>query len=154
MSIKAIQVVLDESKHKGSALLLLIVLANHAHDDGRWAFPSVNTMTRYTRLTRRNVQLLLRKLEESGELAPMGVHNSGTHIYRLILPGFSEGGVKFTPAKKRGAQSSARGGDPSDAGGAIPMTPEPSVNHPEPSRGLTPISKLRASVRPSGLGRH
>jgi len=153
MSIRAIQVVLDESQHKGSALLLMIVLANHAHDDGRWAFPSVNTMTRYTRLTRRNVQLLLRKLEESGELAPMGVHNSGTHIYRLILPGFSEGGVKFTPPLKRGAKSSAAGGDPGDAGGAIPTTPDPSVNHQEPSEEVNDIQRLRAVLRPSGLGR-
>lgn len=153
MSIRAIQTVLDESQHKGSALLLMVILANYAHDDGAYAFPSVGTMTRYTRLTRRNVQLLLRKLEESGELAEMGIHNSGTVIYRLVLPGFSKGGVNFTPPKRRGAKPTSGGGDQGITGGASPATPDPSVNPNEPSGGITPLSKLEEVMRARRLGR-
>jgi hypothetical protein len=142
MSIKAIQAVLDESQHKGSALLLMVILANYAHDDGTYAFPSVATMTRYTRLTRRNVQLLLRKLEESGELAEMGIHNSGTVIYRLVLPALSKGGVKFTPPKKQGAKPASDGGDQGITGGASLVTPDPSSNQQEPSEDIQEAVKI------------
>jgi len=141
MSIRAIQTVLDESTHKGSARLLMVVLANYAHDDGRYAFPSVATMTKYTKLTRRNVQLLLRKLEASGELAEMGIHNSGTTIYRLVLPGFAEGGVKFSSAKRTGASPPSAPGVKSGSAGAKPASPDPSVNHQEPEEdGIPPVS--------------
>jgi hypothetical protein len=152
MSIKAIQVVLDESRHKGSALLLMVVLANYAHDDGTYAFPSVATMTRYTRLTRKNVQLLLRKLEQSGELTSMGIHTSGTTIYRLVLPGLSRGGVKFTPPRKKGASPATQRGVTNDAPPASPATPDPSSNRYDPSIGIT-AEKLRKFRTEPRLGR-
>lgn len=128
MSVKASSIVWAESKQKGAALLMLLALADYAHDDGSYAFPSVQTLTKKTRMTRRNVQLLLRKLEDAGEIMPMGIHNSGTVIYRLLLPGFGERGVKFT----RGDQGDA-GGRKDYAGGAIIASPDPSLNDQQPS---------------------
>lgn len=148
MTWKATQVVLEESKHKGSALLLLLILANHAHEDGRYAFPSVATMARYTRMGRRNVQTLLRKLEASGELQEMGIHNSGTVIYRIVLPGLERGGAKFAPPAKKGAQARSPGGDQAITGGAITDSPEPSVNQQEPSEDQT---EQRVRITPDKL---
>jgi hypothetical protein len=153
MSIKAMQAVLDESKQKGSTLLLLLILANYAHDDGTYAFPSVDTMARYTRLKKRNVYLLLNKLKESGELAEMGTHTSGTIIYRIILRGLTGGGVKFTSAKSTGVQPGSRRGDPGYTTGVIETTPDPSSNQQEPSGKPRSIDELRETLRPRGLGR-
>jgi hypothetical protein len=146
MSIKAMQTVLDESKQKGSILLLLLVLANYAHDDGTYAFPSVDTMARYTRLKKRNVYLLLNKLKESGELAEMGIHNSGTVIYRIVLPGLTGGGVKFTSPKSTGVQPRSRGGDRGDTGGVIPAAPDPSSNHQQPSEDAEGVKRRLADL--------
>ncbi len=129
MSVRASAIVWEESQQKGSALLLLLALADYAHDDGTNAFPSVPTLAKKTRLGRRNIQLLLRKLEEAGEVAPMGLVASGTVVYRLILPGFSTGGVKFTSPKQPGGAKITRGGETPIAGGAITPSPDPLPNH-------------------------
>jgi hypothetical protein len=42
MSIRCITDVLDKSQHKGSARLLMVVIADFANDDGE-AFPSIAT---------------------------------------------------------------------------------------------------------------
>ena len=49
---------------KGTELLVLIVLATHAHEDGTSAFPAVETIAAKARVTRRTVQYALRRLEQ------------------------------------------------------------------------------------------
>ena len=68
MSIKVMNLVWSNSTQKGSALLLLLAIADHAHDDGGGAYPSIQTLADKTRLTSRAVQVLLNKLEAAGEL--------------------------------------------------------------------------------------
>ena len=68
MSIRVLNWVWANSAQKGSALLLLLAIADHAHDDGGGAYPSIQTLATKTRLTSRAVQVLLKKLEASGEL--------------------------------------------------------------------------------------
>ena len=68
MSIRCMTRVWAASQAKGSALLLLLAIADHAHDDGGGAWPSQATLARKTRLTSRQVRRLMRKLEDSGEL--------------------------------------------------------------------------------------
>jgi DNA-binding Lrp family transcriptional regulator len=49
---------------------VLVGLANHADPDGTGAFPSVQTLMRYTRLSERTVRTTLDRLEEAGVIKP------------------------------------------------------------------------------------
>jgi len=57
----------DGSKHKGSVLLQLLAIADHAGDDG-FAWPGIETLARKTRLTTRAILKNNDLLEASGEL--------------------------------------------------------------------------------------
>lgn len=62
------QAVWETSSQSGSALLLLLALADHASDDG-WAWPRVDVLAAKTRLGERYVRKLLADLERSGDLS-------------------------------------------------------------------------------------
>ncbi len=96
--------------NKGSALLLLLAIADHAHDDGTGAWPSIKTLARKTRMSRRNVQLLVRHVEATGELKVLtGKGPHGCNAYAIQLP--AAGGEKIAQVKNpaRGMKSSAGG---------------------------------------------
>lgn len=95
MSIKVMTQIWEESLEKGSALLLLLAIADHAHDDGTGAYPSIQKLAEKSRMTTRNVQLLLRRLEADGELAIFpneGPH--GVNLYEIPFRGENFSGVK------------------------------------------------------------
>ena len=69
LSWQAATFVTANSKHKGSYLLTLLMIANHAHADGTGAWPSIATLSKETRMSERGVQYCIQKLKESGELA-------------------------------------------------------------------------------------
>jgi hypothetical protein len=83
VSVQASSFVWSNSKHKGSALLLLLFMADCAHEDGSSIFPSVATMAKQSRLSERNVQYVLRHLIKSGELIEEGVSEWQTKVYRI-----------------------------------------------------------------------
>ena len=120
MSIQVMSWVWENSPAKGSGLLLLLALADHAHDDGCGAWPSVKTLAFKTRLSERNVQYLLRELAANGliHIEPKAGPN-GANVYTVNCGGanFAPGEVGFT-----GVQPSA--------GGVNIIAPEPSL---EPS---------------------
>ncbi|MCA1668316.1 MAG: helix-turn-helix domain-containing protein [Thermomicrobia bacterium] len=101
MSARASGQVWKLSQHKGSELLVLLAIADNAKDDGRDAWPGIPELARKTRLTERNIQLILRKLEISGELVIE--RNAGPHrsnLYHLMLMGEKiapSDGEKITP---------------------------------------------------------
>ncbi len=72
MSIEAINWALDTApiptnrRDASSLAIVLVGLANHADPDGRNAFPSLNRLMHYTRLSERSVRYALRALEELG----------------------------------------------------------------------------------------
>jgi hypothetical protein len=90
------------SRHKGSELLVLLAIADNAKDDGRDAWPGIPELARKTRLTERNIQLVLRKLEKSGELVIE--RNAGpnrANLYHIILNGENispSNGEKIAPS--------------------------------------------------------
>lgn len=142
MSIRALSWVFEHSEvaHRGD-LLVLLVLADHAHDDGTGAYPSVMTIARKARLSERGAQYALRRLEKVGAIVSVGVNlQTKTVEYRLLL-----GGALTAPV-----QSEAQGGAVSNTEGCTPLHPnrhEPSVNRhtpPTPPRGER---KTRASRR-------
>ena len=66
MSIEAVATVLNHSKAKGRAKLVLIGIANHLGDQGAW--PSISTLARYANASERSVKRDLQELMILGEL--------------------------------------------------------------------------------------
>lgn len=124
MSVHVLSWVLRNSEEKLGRRLTLLVLADHAHDDGTESWPSVETISREARLSRRQVQTCLRGLEESGAITRTGTHPSGTTIYSVDL---ELRGAKSAPPR---AVSSMDGAQNRTNRGAE-TAPEPSL---EPSK--------------------
>ena len=68
MSCYAVRAVLDRSKAKGSARLLLVILAEHLNEKTRRCDPSVATLAREANTTPRTVARLLAELKVDGEI--------------------------------------------------------------------------------------
>lgn len=97
MSVESLAVVLNHSRAKGTARLVMIGIANHDGDGGSW--PSKATLARYAALggkprsASRRVQRILRELEDLGEIAcyPQGGGLAGMsewtrpNLYRITL---------------------------------------------------------------------
>lgn len=141
MSVQALSWVLEYSQSKHGARLTLLSIANHARHDGSGAWPSVDTIARESRLTAREVQLAIRKLEKLGELrVERGAGPRGTHLYSLSkMGGENSSGVKsFHP------ENSARKGVKSSALSMRKFSPEPSLSRPV-NRPSVPNSDLSRS---------
>ena len=86
MSGYAVGHVLRNSRFNGTALLVLIVIAEATHQDGRGAWPSVASIADLARTTERNVRRVLRQLEKSGELVTdHGKGPYGTSMYAIPM---------------------------------------------------------------------
>ena len=126
MSIKAMTRVWEDSPRKGSALLLLLAIADFANDQGE-AWPSVDTLAKKCRMSRRNVQTLANDLAADGDITIQeNAGPRGCNIYRLN----DVGGAKFSPV-----QTSDR---PASKGGANQRpksAPDPSGNASREPKG-------------------
>ena len=151
MSIKVMDWVWQHSTHKGSALLLLLAIADHAHDDGDGAYPSIATLAQKTRMSERQTTRLIQDLVESQELV-VGYKEGplGANIYQvtfcigsqiqgsdILSPGGSD---ILSPATDEVVTKNGGGGDiASYEGGDIAMSPKPSLTVREPGEPpLTP----------------
>ena len=86
MSIFVLDWVWKNSGHKGSELLLLLAVADFANEDGGGAYPSIPSLAKKSRLSRRQVQRVLHHLEESGELAiEYGAGEKRQNYYRITF---------------------------------------------------------------------
>jgi hypothetical protein len=83
MSVQAMTWVLENSRHKGSELLLMLVIANYAHNDGSNAFAGAPVLAKNCRLSIREVFRLIRRLESSGELIVN--RSAGRHANRYTI---------------------------------------------------------------------
>lgn len=155
MSVRALSWVFDHSDvtHRGD-LLVLLVLADHAHDDGTSAYPSVDRIARKARLTRRGAQLALRRLTAAGAIEDTGERGPrGTVVYRLVM------GEATSQRSEYAGEVSAAGGEPSDTEGANCPSPEPSLepseepsSYPQPhaSRGEQDVFDVTTVKLPRG----
>jgi len=122
MSVQAISWVIDHSKHKGNTFVVLLMIANHAKSDGSGAWPSVRTICKESRLSRRTVQRCLNRLSKRwkyGEpelVVRIAKGPFGSNLYEIPS-------VKLTQGER---QIVTEGAPTSDAGGASRMTPKPS----------------------------
>lgn len=112
--------VFQHSEAEKGARLVLLALADHAHDDGTMAFPAVVTIAKKARLSPRAVQYALRSLERDGMIKQTGTTaRSGTRIYSILM------GAKVAPLDREGRNLRQAG--------VQPTAPEPSV---EPLEGV------------------
>lgn len=101
MSSEASAWVFQRSKHSGGALLVFLSIANHCHPDGTGAWPSLDTLAAYSRMSKRGIQYIIERLEESGELKVVrtkrkGVSEVWTGRNEYIIPGVVEDGFYAT----------------------------------------------------------
>jgi len=135
MSVQAMSWVFDHSKAKSGSLVVLLCIANHAHADGRGAWPSIQTLARESRLSDRQVQHCIRQLEKSGELkTEKGAGPNGTNLYSLPL---FRGEIFSPPPTGSGAVDSKKGCSTLPKR-VLPTAPEPSLTIKEnrPSENL------------------
>jgi len=154
--------VIEKSAQKGSNLLVLLMIANHADTAGRNAYPAVTTLAAESRLTERGVRYILRKLENSDEvIIERDAGPYGTHLYSL--PGVTRDGfnLRGLPAnfagRKQEGRTSASGNLPAKFAPDSENLPAKSTNSsgksfaPEPKRTEPKDENLRSLTRPSSI---
>lgn len=119
MSVHVLSWVLKHSEETLGRRLVLIVLADHAKEDGSGSWPSVETIAREARLSERQVQYALRGLESSLSITCTGQTKKGTRVYAVNMKG-----ADIAPL-------AAKGGAIYDTEGVHSIAPEPSL---EPSK--------------------
>ncbi len=67
MSIKVMTRIWEHAQHKGSALLLLLALADYANEEGI-CWPSIETLAAKIRMSERQTQRMLRDLIVRGDV--------------------------------------------------------------------------------------
>lgn len=134
MSVYAYMYVWENSRQKSTALLLLLALADYAHQDTGECFPGISSLARKLRTTERNVQLLLRRLEKTGEIViiPNDGKATGTgNTNRYILKGYVEwyqAVKKISPLDDEAVKLPVSRGEISCIQGVKKLSPKPLVN--------------------------
>jgi hypothetical protein len=134
MSIRKMAQVWEKSQHKGTALLLLLAIADNANDE-QIAWPSIITLSKKIRMSHRFTRLMVRKLAQSGELEILeegGGHRSTR--YKITLQEETSPGRWASPGRPTSSPGGGRPPRREEAG--LPAerrqaSPEPSVNHQE-----------------------
>jgi hypothetical protein len=122
MSILVMSAVWEKAENvKGTDLLVLLSLADHADSEG-WCYPSVSRLAKMARVGERAVQLSLRALEEMGYLETIP-RVQKTSVYRIRIDNM-QGCILFT-----GRSSDHHGGDPAITLRVNERSPDPSFNH-------------------------
>lgn len=136
MSIKVASHVWEHSQQSGSALLMLLALADHANDDGA-CWPSIETLARKCRVSERQARRLIRKLEDDGELATdVGGGRGNASIYWVLL---GKGDMGDRVSEEKGTSGAEKGdmgdtkGDTHDHKRGHSYVPRSVRNHKEPS---------------------
>jgi predicted transcriptional regulator len=113
MSWQATKAVIDRSRSRGTARLVLSVIAYHADPAGRGARLSIPTIMREANAKERAVQYALTELEESGELIITHKGSGRGYASEYDISGLVSKGAENAPIKQEtGAQnSSLKGAD-------------------------------------------
>jgi hypothetical protein len=127
--------VIEHSKHKGNAFVVLLMIANHARSDGSGAWPSVKTLAKEARISPRAVQYTVRRLERSGELlTEVGHGPSGSNLYSL--PKYAK--YAYASFASPTQHDCAPPTQPPAPAPAITVAPEPSLKQPSINRPIAP----------------
>jgi DNA-binding transcriptional regulator YhcF (GntR family) len=147
MSIKVMAWLWDNATVEGTALLMLLAIADHANDEGQ-CFPSVATLARKVRVSERQAQRLILQLEQAGAIdIDRGVGRNHTSHY--TIKGVAS--VTFTAEREQVKGDIQREKVTSSAvKGDIAMSPEP-LKEPSLTTTLTttsvvPVAKPKAEA--------
>lgn len=143
MSVAALSWVLEHSDARLADRLVLLSLADHAKSDGTCSWPSIDTIARHARISRRQAQYSLASLEESGAIVRTGVSRAGTTIWTVAMAIQ----IAFDPAEDGGADTARADSAPvqNPTNGGAEVAPDPSENRP-----ITPPVAPPQGGAPSG----
>ena len=101
--------------------MVLLAIADHAHDDGGGAYPSIDTLAFKSRLSTRQVKRVLHELVESGELViEPNAGPRGANLYTVTFERGEEkeeaGGDKMSPLTEPAGGEEAEGDIPGKVG--------------------------------------
>jgi hypothetical protein len=163
MSVQVLSWVLENSKARLGARLVLIAVANHASHEGDNAFPSVTTIAKESLLSERQARYCLRQLEASGELlVKRRASHFGTNLYSFAKykptggAGIAPSGADIAPGVGQnppGLGQSTAGGGAVDCPLTVlqPSEPPKSKTKPPASRGANtapdPSSEKKANPK-------
>jgi hypothetical protein len=83
MSVQAVTWVIEHSRMRLGARLVLLAIANHADRLGQDSSPSIGTIANEARLSLRDTRLAIRKAEALGELKPAPASRVGSKTFSL-----------------------------------------------------------------------
>ena len=159
MSVQAMEAVLRSSRAKGSELLVLLLVANHAGSEDHSTWVSATTLAAEARMSERQVRRILQRLatpvEEGGlgelEITPRPGRPS---VLRLLLPGQDVRGPDVRRPEGPEPQMSATpdiamSGTPDTAMSDEPSEPSRTVSSTPPARDLPAVG---LSLPPQGGG--
>lgn len=131
MSIKVMTYVWDNAPVEGTELLTLLVIADHASDDGTDSWPGVATIARKTRRSERRVQEAIKSLAKKG-LIDVEVNAGGNaktpDMYRPNRYTVRMTGVRQT------APLEPKRGEVERETGVRSTAPEPSLKQPSKNK--------------------
>jgi hypothetical protein len=133
MSIRVMQWVWNHSAARGNSRLVLLAIADHAHDDGGGAWPSQEALARKCLVSKKTVQRAIADLVELTELeverygGPVvtGTQGQRTHRYRIAMGDQSDNLSVWSDKPER---QSVRPERQSGATSATTVSNEPSIN--------------------------
>jgi helix-turn-helix protein len=107
MSVRVLNLVFEHSRATANDRCVLLVLADHAHDDGTSAYPSHKTIAaKAGGIGERTVRDCLKRLEQLGEIEREGWSPKHTISYRIT--------ISDNPAASAGSNPAASDPDPAD----------------------------------------
>lgn len=131
MSIKVSTEVWLGSRNKSGSLLVLLVLADHADDQGI-AWPGVPLLARKARLSERHTRRCLNQLVASGELQILpNQARSGRALYRIRLDQLAAEILSSRTSASQPVTSTSMSTDSDDRSCGSPYIEEPSTESPE-----------------------
>lgn len=137
MSVRVSSWVWENAPVKSGELVVLLALADCAHDDGTGAYPSRESLAVKSRMTARQVGNCTRSLTEKGLIRKQGLTAGGVVVWAINM-----GEENFSPRK------------PASAGGGSQLPTEPSVEASALSlqaRGSTKPVKYRGKKVPEPI---
>ena len=124
----------ENSRARGTSLLVMLALADWASDDGGNIYPAIETIAKKTRISVRAVQYEIRKLTDLGELtfgSQSHINPTGqrTNDYRINVQALQKGVQNLHPLDEKGVQilrgANFAGCNPASKG-VQPIAPNPS----------------------------
>lgn len=119
---------------KSGELVVLLALADNAHDDGSGSYPSQKLLAQKSRLSERQVRNCLQSLEDQGLIIREGLTDSGVVIWRVLMG--SLGGEDISPPPPAAGFPPPR--QPIAGGGGSLLPTEPSIE-PSSNRPVIPL---------------